>query len=278
MNTDQLLLEDCLKQLRLPAMLRDYPECFRQAREAGEDHIGFLLALATRELEQRRANQLKRRLKEARFPILKTLEETQLEKWVGLDALEIRELAECHWMDRRENVILIGKHGTGKTHAAISLGVEACRSGHRVLFTTAAQLVNQLTESREERTLNRLLVRLKRFDLLVLDELGYIPFSAEAAQLLFQVLADRYEQKSVLITTNLPFAEWTQVFQDASLTAALLDRLTHRCQIFEFDWESIRFTESLKKRKQLKNRAVTVTAPPSGGNKELHQAGPPRPT
>ncbi|MDA2931031.1 IS21-like element helper ATPase IstB, partial [Acidobacteria bacterium AH-259-O06] len=239
--SDAVLLEDTLRQLRLPAMGREYGECARQARETGESYEAFLLALASRELEQRQANQLTRRLKEARFPVLKTLERTDLAKWPGLEVLRVREYAECHYITRKENLVLIGKHGTGKSHAAIAFGVEACRRGHRVLFSTAADLVNTLLEAREERQLKRTLARLSRYALLEVDEIGYIPFSSEGAQLLFQVFSDRYERGSVLLTSNLPFAQWTSVFGDASLTAALLDRLTHRCHIEEFGWQSIRF-------------------------------------
>ncbi len=259
--SEAVLLQDTLKQLRLPAMLRDYPECARQAREAGDRHESFLLEVATRELEQRRANQLKRRLKEARFPVLKTLEQTDLKQWPGLDAVRVRELASCQWVAQRENLCLIGKHGTGKSHAAVVLGVEACRAGYRVLFQTAAQLVNALVEAREEKQLQRLLKRLDRFHLLVCDEVGYVPFSEEGAQLLFQVLANRYERSSVLVTSNLAFAEWTRVFGDAALTAALLDRLTHRCHIQQFDWESIRLTESLQRQRQ-KRPPRSAPAPP----------------
>jgi len=248
MNTADVLLGDCLKRLRLPAMLRDYPECARQAREDGQDYESFLLELATRELEQRQANQLQRRLKEARFPLMKTLETTDLKMWPGLNALHVKEYSEGHYIERRENLVLIGKHGTGKTHAATVLGVEACRRGHRVRFITAAQLVNTLVEAREEKELTRFLKRLQRVQLLIIDELGYIPLSTEGAQLLFQVFSERYERGSVLVTTNLTFAQWTKVFGDASLAAALLDRLTHHCDIHEFDWESIRLTESLKRR------------------------------
>ena len=241
----EIVLDDALRQLRLPAMGREWREHARQAKEAGEGYTGFLLALTSRELEQRQANQVQRRLREARFPLLKTLETTDLKKWPALDAVQVRDYAECGYITRRENVVLLGKHGTGKTHAATVLGVEACRNGYRVGFTTAAGLVNTLIESREERQLKRYLAKLSRFELLVVDEVGYIPFSAEGAQLLFQVFSDRYEKGSVIVTSNLPFAQWTSVFGDAALTAALLDRLTHHCSIHEFKWESIRFTESL---------------------------------
>lgn len=257
---DTVLLEDTLKQLRLPAMRRDYAECARQARETGSSYETFLLELLSRQLEQRRANQLARRLKEARFPVMKTLEQTDLAKWPKLDTMQVRELARGEWISRRENLFLLGKHGTGKTHAATMLGVEACRQGYRVLFQTASQLVNTLVEAREEKGLERSLKKLARFHLLIVDELGYIPFSEQGAQLLFQVLSERYERASVVVTSNLAFAEWTRVFGDASLTAALLDRLTHRCHIHQFDWESIRLTESLKRQsKKTRGRSQSKT-------------------
>ncbi len=177
----EIVLDDALRQLRLPAMGREWREYARQAKDAGEGYVGFLLALANCELEQRQANQIQRRLREARFPLLKTLETTDLNKWPVLDAVQVRDYAECGYITRRENVVLLGKHGTGKTHAATVLGVEACRKGYRVGFTTAAALVNTLIESREERGLNRRLVRLSRFELLIVDEVGYIPFSVRLA-------------------------------------------------------------------------------------------------
>jgi DNA replication protein DnaC len=247
-----LVLEDSLKRLRLPAMLRDYGECARQSRETGDSYEDYLLDLTTRELEQRQSNQLKARLKEARFPLTKTLETTDLAKWPGMSAAQVRAYADGEWIGKAENLVLVGKHGTGKTHAAIVFGMEACRQGWRVLFTTAADLVNTLVEAREERQLKRLLGRLSRFELLIIDEVGYIPFSSEGAQLLFQVFSDRYERTSMLVTSNLAFAQWTTVFGEATLTAALLDRLTHHCHIHEFAWESIRLTESLKKRRNSK--------------------------
>ena len=247
MNPGQeVLLEDALRRLRLPAIAREYREHARQARETGESYEGFLLALASRELDQRQTNQVQRRMTEARFPILKTLEKTDLKKWPSLDALQVREYLECQYITKRENIVILGKHGTGKTHAATVLGVEACRRGYRVLFTTAAHLVNTLIEAREDRQLKRYLAKLSRFELLIIDEAGYIPFSAEGAQLLFQVFSDRYEKASLIVTSNLPFAQWTSTFGDAALTAALLDRLTHHCSIHEFDWESIRLIDSLK--------------------------------
>lgn len=243
-----ILLEETLRQLRLPTMARDYREAVRQATETHEGCEAFLLALTTRELEQRQTNQVNRRLREARFPLLKTLETTDLTKWPGFEATQVRAYAECQYISRHENVVLLGQHGTGKTHAATVFGVEACRRGYRVWFTTAAHLANTLLEAREERHLTRELARLSRYDLLIIDEVGYIPFSTDGAQLLFQVFSDRYEKGALIVTSNLAFAHWTSVFGEASLTAALLDRLTHHCAIHEFGWESIRFTDSLTRK------------------------------
>lgn len=193
---------------------------------------------------------MQRRLREARFPLLKTLEQTDLTTWPGFEAPQIRAYAACQYISRRENLVLLGTHGTGKTHAATVFGVEACRRGDRGLCTTAAHLANPLIEAREERQLRRELARLARYELLILDEVGCIPSSAEGAQLLFQVFSDRYEQASLIVTSNLAFAQWTSVFGEASLTAALLDRLTHHWTIHEFGWESIRFTDSLRQKTQ----------------------------
>ena len=262
----EILLEETLRRLRLPTMAREYREAVRQATETGEGYDGFLLALTTRELEQRQTNQVQRRLCEARFPLLKTLETTDLTKWPGFEATQVRAYAECQYISRRENLVLLGKHGTGKTHAATVFGVEACRKGYRVLFTTAAHLTNTLIEAREERQLTRELARLSRYDLLIIDEVGYIPFSAEGAQLLFQVFSDRYEKGSMIVTSNLAFAHWTSVFGEASLTAALLDRLTHHCAIHEFGWESIRFTDSLRQKSLTHTPVSRVTAAAESGS------------
>jgi DNA replication protein DnaC len=250
---EEILLKNALKSLKLPTVLGDLAECVRQSKAGGDSYEQFLLTLCERELQQRRTNQMARRFKEAGFPQMKVLEETQTEKWRSINAMQIREYAEGGYIQKRENLIFIGKHGTGKTHAAIAFGIEACRKGVRTLFTTAAELVNTLMEARDEKWLKNYLTKLKRFPLLIIDELGYIPFSEEGSRLLFQVVSDRYEQGSTIMTTNLVFAEWTRVFHDANLTAALLDRLTHHSHIHQFDWESIRFTDSLaryKKRKQ----------------------------
>jgi len=245
-------LRENLKALSLSTMSRDLETSIRQAKESGPDYDEFLLDLTTIELQSRAENRLQRRIKEARFPLLKTLEGFDFAAVPDLDIRLIRDLAECGYIGEHRNTILLGRSGTGKTHLATALGVEACRNNYRTKFVSCYGLVNELIEARKEKDLQRLIGKHARYDLLILDELGYIPFSREGAELLFQVLAERQEKGSVIFTTNLGFADWTQVFGDPTMTAALLDRLTHRAHIISCQWDSYRLKESLKG-KQLKS-------------------------
>jgi len=238
-----------LKDLKLSAMARELYTTVRQARESGMGYDDFLIDLTRLEIASRAANRLKRRIREARFPLLKPLETFDLSAVPELDIRLFRELITCEYILERRNVIFLGKSGTGKTHMATSLGLEACKNNYRTRFVTCYGLVNELIEAREERDLQRLLKRYSRYDLLILDELGYIPFSKEGAELLFQVLAERYEKGSVMITSNLGFADWTQVFGDQAMTAALLDRLTHKARIINCNRESYRLKQSLDGRR-----------------------------
>jgi DNA replication protein DnaC len=235
-----------LKDLKLSAMARELETTLRQALDSGIGYDDLLLDLTRLEIESRAANRLKRRIREARFPLLKPLETFDLSAVPELDIRLLRELISCEYIRDRRNVIFLGGSGTGKTHMATGLGLEACKNNYRTRFVTCYGLVNELIEAREERDLQRLLKRYSRYDLLILDELGYIPFSKEGAELLFQILADRYEKGSVMITTNLGFADWTQVFGDQAMTAALLDRITHKARIVNCNWQSYRFKQSLE--------------------------------
>ncbi len=243
---DALLVQHNLKALNLTNMARNLEQQLRQARDGGIDYGQFLLELTELELRIRSENREKRRLKEARFPLLKPLETFDFEAVPELDKRLVRDLAAGDYLKDRRNVILMGKSGAGKTHLATALGIEACRQSKRVRFVTGYALANDLVEARTERDLSRLLGKYARLDLLILDELGYVPFSKEGAELLFQILAERHERGSVIITTNLGFADWTQVFGDPNMTAALLDRLTHRAHIIECTWDSYRLKQSLK--------------------------------
>lgn len=243
---DALLVQHNLKALNLTNMARNLEQLLRQARDGGIDYGQFLLELTELELRIRSENSEKRRLKEAKFPLLKPLEAFDFEAVPELDKRLVRDLATGDYLKDRRNLILMGKSGTGKTHLATALGIEACRQSKRVRFVTGYTLANELVEARTERDLNRLLGKYARLDLLILDELGYVPFSKEGAELLFQILAERHERGSVIITTNLGFADWTQIFGDPNMTAALLDRLTHRAHVIECTWDSYRLKQSLK--------------------------------
>jgi DNA replication protein DnaC len=237
-----------LKALRLPNMARNLEGLLRQAKETGIGYDEFLLDLTGAELQSRAESRLNRRIKESRFPLLKPLETFDLAAVPDLDIRLFRELAGCDYIRERRNVIFLGRSGTGKTHMATALGIEACKHNFRTRFVTCYGLVNELVEAREERTLQRLIQKVVRCDVLVLDELGYIPFTKEGSALLFQVLAERNEKGSVIITSNLGFADWTQVFGDATMTAALLDRLTHKAHIIHCSWESYRLKQSLNQK------------------------------
>ena len=248
-NDPWLLLKANLKQLRLPTMLAEFEKLSREAATANEDYPRYLLRLTELELATRQSNALVARIKQAAFPVQKDFDTFDFTATPSLPKQKLLELARGEWIDQRENTCPIGSAGTGKTHLASSLGLAACRQGRRVRFFTAATLVTLLEEKQKQYRLDRFLTALDKADLLICDELGYLSFSRAGAELLFQVFADRYERGSLLITSNLPFSEWVQVFQGERMTAALLDRLTHHCHIFEMNGESYRFRESMKKKR-----------------------------
>jgi DNA replication protein DnaC len=236
----EAVISEYLKALRLPAFAAEYRGLVRQATDAGWDYEDFLRELLEAELRSREERTAKRRLKEARFPEVKTLEQLDWEALEGISKQKIMELASCEYITKASDVILAGPVGTGKTHAAIGLGVEAARRRFRVAFFRAAQLVRILTEARDERTLTLLHRRLRRADPLILDELGFVPFERAGGELLFDLISERYEVRSTMITTNLSFGEWVQVFGDEKLTTALLDRLGHHAHVLTTKGSSYR--------------------------------------
>ena len=241
-----LLLKTNLKQLRLPTISAEFSKLAREAAETNEGYEKYLLRLTELEVTKRTANAMAARIKSANFPVMKDFDSYDFSLTPTLNKHKILEMAQGEWIDQHFNCCLIGSPGTGKTHLATALALAACRQGRHVRFFTAADLVNRLEEAQKQYQLERLLAQLDKADLLVCDELGYITFSRRGAELLFQVFTDRYERSSLLITSNLGFAEWVQVFQGERMTAALLDRLTHRCHIFEMSGESFRFREAAK--------------------------------
>jgi DNA replication protein DnaC len=248
-----VLLEHYLKQLKLPTILHEHQAMAAACAREGKNHTEFLLRLCERELLDREQRAAQRRIKTARFPILKTLDTFDFRAQPGINKPLILELMRGEYLDKHENILLLGNPGTGKTHIATALAHAACMQGKRVRFFTVTALVTQLLEAREERQLQRFLLRLEKQHLLVLDEFGYVPFTKAGAELLFEILSRAYERQSLILTTNLPFENWTEVLGNERLTGALLDRLTHRVHIIEANGESYRL-KSAKKRSRRPKR------------------------
>ncbi len=242
----QVLLDHHLKALKLPTFLREYDKVSRQCAGEGVGHPDFLLRLSELEVIDRHHRMVDRRIKAARFPTVKSLDSFDFLTIPSLNKVLVNELARSEYIDRKDNVIAVGNSGTGKTHIALGLGLAACQKGLSVGFTTAAALVHELIEARDERRLLNMQKRLANLKLLIIDELGFVPLSKTGAELLFEVFSQRYERGSTLVTTNLPFDEWTEVFGSERLTGALLDRLTHHVHILEMNGESYRLRQSRK--------------------------------
>ena len=245
-DTPQVLLLHHLKKLRLPTFNSEYDKLARQCAAENKDHVHYLLRLCELELIERERRMVERRIKDAKFPATKSLDSFDFKVIASLNKSLTMELARCAFVDRRENVIALGPSGTGKTHVALGLGLAACQKGLKVRFTTAAALVHELIEVADERRLQRIQKLLASQDLLIIDELGFVPLSKTGAELLFEVISQRYERGSIIITSNLPFDEWTEVFGSERLTGAILDRLTHHVHILEMNGESFRLRESRK--------------------------------
>jgi len=248
------MLTENLKSLRLSTMINNFENILRQSRESKLDYDEFLLNLTEVEIQVRRENGRKKRIREAAFPLLKPLEAFDFESAPDIDVRLIKELSTGEFINDKRNIIFLGKSGTGKTHLATALGMEACDLGVRTRFVTGCGLVNELIEARDDKSLRRIMKRYFGYGLLIIDELGYVPFSKEGAELLFQILAERHERKPVIITTNKGFGDWTEIFGDPSLTAALLDRVTHNAHVINCTWDSYRLKETLRKEKNRKKR------------------------
>ncbi|SDY93896.1 IS21-like element helper ATPase IstB [Citreimonas salinaria] len=243
-DTPKILLEEHLKTLKLPTFLREYEKLARQCAAEGLDHVQFLARLVELELIDRERRMIERRIKAAKFPATKSLDSFDFKAIPKLNKMQVLELARCEWIERSENIIALGPSGTGKTHVALGLGLAACQKGLSVSFTTAATLVNELMEARDERRLLRLQKQLAAVRLLIIDELSFVPLSKAGAELLFELISQRYERGSTMITSNLPFDERTESFGTERLTGALLDRLTHHVNILEMNGDSYRLGQS----------------------------------
>jgi DNA replication protein DnaC len=244
-----VLLKHHLKNLKLPTMHTECEKVAQRCATDNADHLAYLLQLCELELIERERKAADRRLKAARFPATKLLDEFDFTARPSLNKPLVLQLLQGDYLDQRENVLLVGPSGTGKSHLATALGMAACAQGRKVRFFRVTELITQLLEAREERQLLRYRQALNKLDLLVLDELGYVPASKAGAELLFDVIATAYERHSLIVTTNLPFENWTEVLGSERLTGAALDRLTHRCHILETRGESYRLQDARRRRK-----------------------------
>ena len=249
-----VLLQHHLKLLRLPTMQRECEKVATRASSENLDHLAFLLQLVELEMIDRERRAAERRLKSAKFPFQKTLDEFDFKTATSINKPMLLELMRGDYLDGRENILLVGGSGTGKTHLATALGQAACNQGHRVRFFRVTELITLLMEAREERQLLRLRAQLAKQDLIILDELGYVPASKAGSELLFDIISTAYERQSLIVTTNLPFENWTEVLLSERLTGATLDRLTHRCQIIETGSESYRLQDARRRRKPSKTK------------------------
>jgi DNA replication protein DnaC len=242
------LIEAHAIELKLPTVRRRFRALADEATREQQTPTAYLAALLDAEMSERAERRERRRLLEAKFPHIKRLEDFRFQDNPRIPQATIATLAQGGWVDNRENVILLGESGTGKTMLAIALGVAACQQGRRVRFTTLAALANELQEAETQRELTRVIARYARLDVVCLDELGYLALPPGAAELVFQVISERNERGSLIVTTNLPFGEWTKVFPDARLARAVVDRITHRSHIIETGTESWRFAHGLAKK------------------------------
>jgi DNA replication protein DnaC len=263
------LLKQHLKDLRLPTMANNFGRLAEEASSNKIGHLEYLCCMLELELQHRAENRRSECLSKAKFPATKSLDSFQFEEIPSLNKALVLKLFGGHYLTAGENVVFMGGQGTGKSHLSIALGVQACNAGKTVRFYTVADLVHQLVEARDQKQVLNLQQKLSKLDLLILDELGRVECNQDQANLLFQVIASRYERKSTIITSNLEFKDWSSVFVTQNLTSALLDRLVHRCHILEVNGESYRFKESIRRKnikekpaqsKQKKNEATEAVS------------------
>ncbi len=245
-----------LKSMYLTSMASQWRRLAEDARSKRQPHAEYLADLARLEVTGRQERRIQRRIKDARFPMLKTLDAFDFEAQQSLDRDDVLELFDCEFVPQAANVVLVGGVGTGKTHIAIALGMACCQKDYRVRFTTAAELTNILVEAKSQDRLSRKLEQLARFDVIVIDELGYVPFDKQGADLLFGLITRVYERRSLIVTTNLPFARWSEVFLDATAAAAVIDRIVHHATVLKTEGDSYRLrTATSKHRTRLRKGA-----------------------
>lgn len=251
MSTNNMLLAAYLKKLKMPQATKIYESMAREAEDNNLSYEDYLLGVLEQEINHREQHRIHKGIKQATFPMIKTLENFDFMAIPSLNKPKVLKLSQCEYIRQKENIILVGNSGIGKTHIATALAYEACRKGYKVKFYTAAGLVNELIAAQQDYRLNKLEKQWLTPHLVVIDELGYVPFNKTGAELLFQFCSSRHERGSIIITTNLEFSRWTEVFVDEQMTAALLDRLTYKAHILNINGDSYRFKQTLAKQNSI---------------------------
>ena len=240
-------LTERLKELRLPTIRTYYQRGAQMAQQENLSYEQYLLDLIERECEVRRQNRVERFLRKSRLPLEKTLATLDLKRFSQRIVRQLHPLLEGSFLDRSENILAFGNPGSGKTHLVCAIGQELIRGGRRVYFTTCSLLVQDLLRAKQNLTLARLLKRLRKYDALIIDDIGYVQHDRDEMEVLFTLLADRYERGSVMITSNLPFSQWERIFHDPMVTAAAIDRLVHHSIILELNIASYRMEQAKSK-------------------------------
>jgi DNA replication protein DnaC len=246
------IVKNRLKNLRMSDSLSELDNLLRDSEKQGSSYLDFLNALLEVEESGRDVRRIQRLIKQAKFPIVKTVESFDFSRIKKLNKHQILSYCDGNFLSKKENLIFIGNPGTGKTHLSIAIGYELCHRGHKVLFTTGNALVTSMIEAKDEKSLIRFFDKARKFDLVIIDEVGYFPYEKEASELFFQFISERYERGSVIISSNLPFSKWNEIFYTKSITTAILDRIVHHSNVIEMNGESYRFSESVSNKSYIK--------------------------
>ncbi|TEB06338.1 IS21-like element helper ATPase IstB [Pelotomaculum propionicicum] len=250
MSVNDIIIRDYLKRLKLPAIARHYQDLAREAADCNRPYEEYLSALLEQEVISREESTRKNRISRANLPYIKTLEGFDFAVIPALNKQKVLQLSQCNFVKQKENVALLGNSGTGKTHLSIALALCACRHGYRVRYWNASGLVTHLLLAQREHRLLQMEKQWLKQDLVVVDEVGFVPYTPEGAQLFFRFMASRYERGSIIVTSNLEFSQWSSVFGEERLTDALLDRLTHQCHILLMNGDSYRFRQSISRQEK----------------------------